>query len=361
MRSAPYQEALRAVVNYPDDDLLVTPISEGLINKTYKVVIKSTNYKFLLQQLNNEVFLEPEKVQANYMAISGLLNLEELTWVPFPVSVPKALRCLDGHFLFVDSNGKYWRVFEFMDGSMTIRQPANALQAKKAAQTFACMTASFEFYPIENIQTTIPGFHDLSLRYWQFERSLNIQNFDRLHSAASIIAALKERERYVDFYKAIIESPDFELRLMHHDAKISNILFREDTGNVICPVDLDTCMPGYFFSDIGDMIRSMASSEGEESKGVNELHIRKDYYEAIVGGYLEVLQEQLTDTEKKYIHSTGSLMIYMQALRFITDYLEGDKYYHTAYAEQNLDRAKNQLMLLTRLEDFLLAEYGFKL
>lgn len=361
MNSTPYQEALRAAVIYPDDDLLVTPIAEGLINKTYKVVIKSNNFKLLLQQLNNEVFLEPEKVQANYMAISGLLNLTEFPSLPLPVTVPKALRCLDGHFLFVDSNGKYWRIFEFIDDAVTLQQPANPAQAKKAAQTFACITASFEFYPIGNIHITIPGFHDLSLRYWQFQQSLNIENFDRLHAAASIITALKERERYVAFYNAIIESPDFEMRLMHHDAKISNLLFRKETGNVICPVDFDTCMPGYFFSDIGDMIRSMASSESEESKGVNELHIRKEYYEAIVSGYLEVLHEQLTDTEKKYIHSAGLLMIYMQALRFITDHLEGDKYYHTDYAEQNLDRAKNQLKLLTRLEDFLFTEYGFKL
>ncbi|HUR10121.1 MAG TPA: phosphotransferase [Flavitalea sp.] len=361
MRSAPYQEALRAAVNYPDNDLLVTPVSEGLINKTYKVVIKSNNYKLLLQQVNNEVFLEPEKVQANYIAISGLLNLEEFSSLPMPVRVPSPLCCVDGHFLFVDSKGNYWRVFEFVENGMTLHKPATAAQARRVAETFACLTASFEFYPIEKIYTTIPGFHDLSLRYWQFRQALNIQNFDRLDAAASIISELKNRERYVDFYEAIIDSPDFEKRLMHHDAKISNILFREETGNVICPVDMDTCMPGYFFSDIGDMIRSMASSDDEKANSLDQLHIRKDYYESIVEGYLSVLQEQLTDTEKKYIHSAGLLMIYMQALRFLTDFLNADIYYHIDYPGQNLDRAKNQLTLLTRLEEFLLSEYSFKL
>ena len=157
------------------------------------------------------------------------------------------------------------------------------------------------------------------------------------------------------------ESEEFEKRVMHHDAKISNILFSEETGQVICPVDFDTCMPGYFFSDLGDMIRSMACSEGENNTNYSEINIRKDFYEAILDGYMEVMQELLTDAEKKHIHYSGLLMIYMQALRFITDYLNGDLYYRTDYPEQNFDRAMNQLTLLQRLEEFLQTEYDFKM
>ena len=145
---------------------------------------------------------------------------------------------------------------------------------------------------------------------------------------------------------------------MHHDAKISNILFSEETGQVICPVDLDTCMPGYFFSDLGDMIRSMACSEDESSSNFSEINIRKDFYESIVDGYMEVMQKLLTDSEKKFIHYSGLLMTYMQALRFLSDYLNGDMYYRTTYTEQNFDRAKNQLTLLQRLETFLSENYG---
>jgi hypothetical protein len=120
-------------------------------------------------------------------------------------------------------------------------------------------------------------------------------------------------------------------------------------------------MPGYFFSDLGDMIRSMACSEAESNKNLNELHIRKDFYEAVLEGYLELMEELLTDAEKKYIHFSGLLIIYMQALRFLTDYLNEDKYYKTNYAEENFDRALNQLVLLQKLEEFLIAEYQFRI
>ena len=118
-------------------------------------------------------------------------------------------------------------------------------------------------------------------------------------------------------------------------------------------------MPGYFFSDMGDMIRSMVGSEEENSTMVDSLVIRKDFYEAILAGYMEVLGNQLTQSEKKYIHYAGLLMIYMQALRFIVDYLNGDVYYRTNYPDQNFDRAKNQLTLLQKLEDFLNKQYHF--
>jgi thiamine kinase-like enzyme len=147
--------------------------------------------------------------------------------------------------------------------------------------------------------------------------------------------------------------------VMHHDAKIANILFSKKTGDVICPVDFDTVMPGYFFSDLGDMIRSMACSLDETSTDFENLTIRKEFYKAIVEGYLSVMKNQFTVSENKYIHYAGLLMIYMQALRYMTDYLNGDIYYKTNYAEQNFDRAKNQVILLKRLEEFFKDEYQF--
>lgn len=147
---------------------------------------------------------------------------------------------------------------------------------------------------------------------------------------------------------------------MHHDAKISNVLFSNKTGKVVCLVDFDTVMPGYFFSDLGDMIRSMVCPEDETSTKFSNICIRKEFYEAIVTGYLDVIGKELTESEKKYIHYSGLLMIYMQSLRFLADYLNGDVYYQITYPDQNFDRAKNQLILLQRLEDFLGTNYQFK-
>lgn len=362
MKAEIYSEALAASANYGGNDVAIVPLSGGLINRTYKVTIRPTGYQYVLQQINKTVFLEPQKLLDNYKHIWGFWSNEHPQWVPFPITVPKPLRFTDGNYLFWDNGGECWRLMDFIPNTTSCLQPANPAQAKKVARTFACATAGFEYFPLEEFQITIPGFHDLSLRYWQFKESLHVRNFDRLHHAAPLINELKKRERYVSFYEIISESPEFEKRLMHHDAKMSNILFDdEDNDKIISLVDFDTSMPGYFFSDLGDMIRSMAFSESENSLKADEIIIRKDYYRHIAEGYLEVMDEYLTDAERKYIHSSGLLIIYMQALRFLTDYLNNDIYYQTDYEEQNLDRAKNQIAMLVQLENFLLKEYHFSL
>ena len=191
-----------------------------------------------------------------------------------------------------------------------------------------------------------PGFMIWDCAILQFEQSLKGEYYERMSRALPLIDDLKKRERYKHFYEIMTESPeDFPLRVMHHDAKIANVLFNKKNGRVICPIDLDTVMPGYFFSDLGDMIRSMACINDENSKGLEAISIRKDYYEAIVNSYLAILGKQLTPSEKKYIHYAGLIMVYMQALRFLTDYLNGDIYYRTTYQEQNFDRAMNQYVL----------------
>ncbi|HEY6063580.1 MAG TPA: aminoglycoside phosphotransferase family protein, partial [Chitinophagaceae bacterium] len=338
------------------------PVTAGLINQTYKVIIRDNGYKFLLQQINRDVFPAPEKVQANYEKIwSYMYDEGPPPDISNPLLIPKPLNFLDDTKLFCDSHNRYWRKFEFIDGAQTFYNATNSIQARTVANVFGSITASFEFFDLNKLYITIPGFHDLSLRFRQFKQSLHKKNYERLQKAASIINQLKEKEHYASFYEVITASEEFGKRLMHHDAKISNILFSEETGQVICPVDFDTCMPGYFFSDLGDMIRSMACSEGENSSNYNEINIRKDFYESILDGYIEVMHELLTDSEKKYIHYSGLFMIYMQALRFLSDYLNEDNYYRTTYPEQNFVRAKNQLTLLQRLEEFLSVHYQFKI
>lgn len=359
METGLYQQALEAAT--VNRDAVVTPITTGLINKTFKVVTAETGVKFLLQQVNTLVFPEPGKLLDNYQKI--WLHLYYHASRPpttYQVSIPAPRDFLDGSKLFYDRNKRYWRLFEFIDNARTLPAPDNSVQARAVARTFGSITASFTGYDLTSLHTTIPGFHDLSLRFSQFRESLHSRHYDRLLKAAAVIDQLKKREHYVSFYEVITGSGEFIPRLMHHDAKISNILFDEKTGKLLCTVDLDTCMPGYFFSDLGDMIRSMAGNCDENNNEAERISIRKDYYDAILDGYLEVLSPLLTDAEKKYIHYAGLLVIYMQALRFTTDYLHGDTYYLTHYPDQNFDRARNQLALLQKLEEFLGDHYNFR-
>jgi thiamine kinase-like enzyme len=182
---------------------------------------------------------------------------------------------------------------------------------------------------------------------------LQKNNIERREKARELIAELKQRKQYDDFYNSLADSSDYPKRVMHHDAKIANILFSKTTGKVICPIDFDTTMARFFFSDLGDMIRSMACSHDETSIDFENITIRKEFYDAIVDGYLSVMDKYLTASEKKNIHYAGIIIIYMQALRFMTDYLNGNIYYKTTYPEQNFDRTKNQLVLLKALEQVI--------
>ncbi len=121
----------------------------------------------------------------------------------------------------------------------------------------------------------------------------------------------------------------------------------------LCPVDLDTVMPGLFFSDVGDMIRSMGATQDENSHQWEAIAINPDFYKAIIAGYLEGIGDNFTPAEKKHIHQAGLMMVFMQSLRFVTDFLNNDVYYKIDYPEQNLNRALNQLILLERLEEFV--------
>ena len=352
-------EVLEALFNSRDipaqsgGQIKVERMNGGLINHTYKI-ISGNRSDLLLQQINKNVFATPGDVQENYMAI----------W-DYAVSSSTGLRLPAPNYfdekstLFIDKKENYWRAFEFIIDARMFSVAENPAQANATANAFATFTSAFTDFDVRMLKTVIPGFHDLRLRYSQFEDAINGASAERLSKAMLIIEALKQRERYKYFYENIIASADFPLRVMHHDAKIANVLFNNKTGNVICPVDFDTLMPGYFFSDLGDMIRSMVGSEEENSTRADSMEIRKDFYEAILAGYMEVIGNQLTRSEKKYIHYAGLLMIYMQALRFLADYINGDIYYRINYPEQNFDRANNQLTLLQKLEDFLKKQYNF--
>lgn len=319
----------------------------GLINDSFKITTAG-NPPLFLQRINTAIFENPVAVQENYMRIWEFAEYEFTG-----LKIPAPVFCGEMTTLYTDQQEQYWRGFEYIGDSKTIDKVNSPAQARSLAKTFACFTASYQEFNTGLLQEVLPGFHDLSARYRQFDNALKSEYYERLACSQSLIDELKKRERYCFFFEEIRDSGSFPLRVMHHDAKISNILYSQKTGRLVCIVDYDTVMPGYFFSDLGDMIRSCCSTEPEAGIHVEKIRIRKSIYEGLVSGYLTGLGDELNAAEKKYIHYAGILMIYMQALRFITDYLEGDRYYQVQYAEQNFDRARNQLALLIQLELFL--------
>lgn len=162
-----------------------------------------------------------------------------------------------------------------------------------------------------------------------------------------MINYLQQQEHIVHTYENIKHDTGFRVRVIHHDTKISNVLFN-DHNKGLCIIDMDTVMPGYFISDVGDMMRTYLSPANEEEKEVDKIQVRDDFFTAIAQGYIGELKNELTQTEKQHVVYAGEFMIYMQALRFLTDHLNNDVYYGARYEGHNWVRAHNQVVLLQK-------------
>ena len=325
----------------------IEPFGNGLINQTYKISF-TDGTTLLLQCINPATFSQPENIIHNYQLITHELLSKGNNTVPPLVTTRK------GKYFWIDETENFWRATGFIENSYADSIPASAAKVYLAAKCFATFSASlFQLNP-DKFEVIIPQFHDLSYRYEQFETAVKAAGINRLLKATHVISSLRERHSLVGYYQSVVNNPeDYPVRIMHHDCKISNILFDKLTNHVICPVDLDTVMPGRFYSDIGDMVRTMACSREENSTEWENIDIVPDYYHAIIDGYIDGSGNTLTRTEKAHLHYAGQMLIYMQCLRFVTDFLNNDIYYKTIYPEQNLNRALNQLILLEKLETFL--------
>ena len=318
----------------------IKPLGEGLINTTWLVRELSTGKDFVFQQINDNVFKHPDAITYNIRLINDYLNENYPEYL-----FTSPVKALDGTDMIKSEEGGYFRLFGYINGSVTHNELEKPVQAYEAAKQFGKFTNLLSGINVSQLKTTIPDFHNLTLRFEQFSDSLKNASPARYENAREAIGFLDAHRTIVDEFKGITLSKDFKLRVTHHDTKISNVLFdTQDKG--LCVIDLDTVMPGYFISDVGDMMRTYLSPVSEEEKDFNKIKVRADFFEAIVKGYLSEMKDELSEVEKEAIVYAGKFMIYMQALRFITDYLNNDIYYGARYEGQNLVRGLNQVTLL---------------
>lgn len=326
---------------FDQDSVQAEPLGNGLINQTWK--LSTAGRAYVLQRINNTVFTEPATIAYNIALIAAYLN-KQLPEYMFVSPVPS----VDGEQMVYREGVGYFRLFPFVAGSHSKDVISNADEAYEAALQFGKFTKLLSGFDVTQLKITLPHFHDLSYRYNQFTDALENGNKDRIKASTALIDFIKQHHDIVDTYGFINSSPDFKKRVTHHDTKISNVLFN-DAGKSLCVIDLDTVMPGFFISDIGDMFRTYLSPVSEEETDLSKIEVRENLYKAIVRGYYQAMENELTDVEKKYFFYAGRFMIYMQAIRFLTDHINDDIYYGANYPGHNFNRAENQVMLLKKL------------
>lgn len=326
----------------PAENFGVVPFGSGLINNTWKICDAQGNPAYILQKVNQQIFKKPEDIAFNTRLIDRYLKKNFTDYVFVSPVVGIAGDELVRHYDF------YYRMFPFIKNSHTIDVVERPQQAYEAARQFAKFTKLLSGLDAEKLRITLPDFHNLPLRYRQFEMAVQQGDPARIEQSKDLIKVIKQHKRIVDAYERCKQH--FTVRVTHHDTKISNVLFDgHDKG--ICVIDLDTVMPGFFISDLGDMMRTYLCPVSEEEKDFSKIIIRQEFYDAVVSGYLSEMGATLNETEQQYFNYAGEFMIYMQSVRFLTDHLNNDSYYGAKYEGHNFVRAGNQLTLLQRLQE----------
>lgn len=317
------------------------PFGNGLINQTWRV--KNSHDDFILQKVNHTIFKHPAAIAANVRRLCDYLSA---THPGFLFTEP--IKTKNNEEMAHIAGDGYYRLTRYIQGSHTVNEALKPIQAYEAAKKFGEFTKIFSAFPVDKLQVTLPDFHNLSLRYEQFTDVLKNGNKKRLIQSQGLINFIKANKKIVDTYNDILRNPAFKKRVTHHDTKISNVLLDEkDKG--LCVIDLDTVMQGYFISDVGDMIRTYVSPVSEEEKDLSKIEIREEYFIAVHEGYMSEMINELSNEEKDHFIYAGKFMIYMQAIRFLTDHLNNDIYYGSKYKDHNLVRASNQAMLFRQL------------
>ena len=330
-------ESILSIYGLDPDKADVQPFGDGLINHTWKV--RTGKKSYILQKVNDKVFKNPVDIDKNLSLLSKYLSREDPEYLFVSPVVAS-----NGESLIHADTG-YFRLFPFIAESTALNALTKAEEAYEAAKQFGKFSRILAGFKAEELNITIPDFHNLILRYAQFTHACKQALPERLEKARECIAFIIDHQGIVNTYREIIDNKNIPLRVIHHDTKISNVLF-DNRNKGICVIDLDTVMPGYFISDVGDMMRTYLSAASEEETDFSKICTRKDFFKAIHDGYMQEMESVLTPEEKQYFTYSGEFIIYMQAIRFLTDYLQNDIYYGAKYEDHNFNRARNQIVLL---------------
>lgn len=317
----------------------MTPYGNGHINDTW--LVDAENGNFILQRINKSVFLTDELVHNYEIHARSAISYQYENSCSI---TPLILRTKEKKYHFIDEEGYAWRLIEFAPNTISYDIAENPRISNRAAKAIGEFQLFLNTLKLEEFKDTIVGFHNLAERLRNFQKVVKDADCQLLLNANSEINQLLNYTPIVEETNSLLTN--LPNRIIHNDTKLNNILF---SGNSAVVIDLDTVMPGKLMFDFGDMVRSYTSPVAEDEADIDKTELRIDHFQAIVEGYLSALNNDISQIEKSSLLPGAKYIIYEQALRFLTDYLNGNVYYKTDYAEHNLVRARTQIKLLQSL------------
>ena len=322
----------------------IRPLGNGLINDTYLVVTAGENDDYVLQRINNSIFQDVDLLQHNVEAVTSHIRKKLIEAGEDDISrkVLHFVETGEGKTYYMDGAGRYWRVSVFIPRAMTFEAvtPEYSYYAGKAFGNFEAMLVDLP----ETLGETIPDFHNMELRLRQLRDAVAQDAKGRLSEVRDIVDELESHAHEMCKAERMGREGKLPKRVCHCDTKVNNMMFDEE-GRVLCVIDLDTVMPSFVFSDYGDFLRTGANFVAEDDPEIGKVGFREDIFESFTKGYLESAKSFLTPVETENLPYAVALFPYMQCVRFLTDYINGDTYYKIKYPEHNLVRTRNQLAL----------------
>jgi thiamine kinase-like enzyme len=328
-------------------------VGSGHIHETFLVETSEKNKDdYILQRLNNNVFRNIPQLQENIERVTKHLynKLLSVAGADIKRECLTLIMAKDGKSWITDEEGNFWRMYVFISDHRTydiVDTPDKAFEGGRAIGRFQAMLTDL---PGEPLHETIPSFHDVEKRIDSFMQILKKDPVGRVNVTTGETDFILKRADDMSVIQKLGKEGKIPVRITHNDTKFNNILF-DKNGKSLCIIDLDTVMPGYFHSDFGDAIRTGANVAAEDEADLSKIKMDIDLFGAYASGYLSETNNTLNAIEKEYLAFAPLLMTYEQALRFLTDYVDGDKYYRIHHIEHNIQRTRAQIRLLESMEE----------
>lgn len=331
----------------------VKAFGSGHINDTFRIVNRDPNgHDYLLQRINHHVFKDVPLLMNNLVIVTDHLRkkLNGLPQQAVDKSVLTVIKTKNGEPYLLDQNGNYWRAFYFLNGTKSydlVTTEKQAFEGGKAFGNFQSLLADLDIYLIKD---TIPDFHDIEYRLNNLKKSIGANKAGRVNMVSSEIDFIMQRSEAMSDILRMGRNGVLPLRIVHNDTKFNNVLL-DSEDHAQCVIDLDTVMPGYVAYDFGDSIRTIINTAAEDEADINLIGLNIPLFEAYTQGYLQESVGFLTEQEVNSLIKGVLLLPFIQAVRFLTDYLDGDIYFKTNSPEHNLQRTRAQLALVKKLEE----------
>lgn len=337
----------------------ILPIGNGLINETLRVsTIAADTPDYILQRINNNVFPDVNLLQHNIEAVTGHIRnkLKELGEEDVNRKCLHFIESVGEKTYYQDANGNYWRMSVFIPDSFTKEEvsPESVFCCGETFGIFEKILLDLD----EPLGEVIPNFHNMEFRLHQLHDAVVADKMGRVASVRDILSEIERNADEMCLAEKLYRDKVLPKRICHCDTKVNNMLFDSD-GKVLCVIDLDTVMPSFIFSDYGDFLRTGANYVAEDSDDYQAVGLKEDIFCAFTEGYLSTAGSFLTAIEISHLPYAVALFPFMQCVRFLADYINGDVYFKTKYAEHNYVRSRNQLLLYrdVRRHDQMMNEF----